>query len=336
MEPQGTLSLMHARKSYLRLGWSLVVMEVGAQIGAVLIALLGAVLASAGHDVSGTWWYFLLSNFLPIYLFGMPFALLILRRAPAERPEPLLLSAKTFFQLLLICFPLLYIGSLIGNMVSNGLSGGLAENTLELLAEENAPLMTLSALLIAPLGEEFFFRRQIIDRCSQYGEKTAILYSGLAFGLFHMNFYQFFYAFALGVLLAYVYTRTRRLRYTILLHMSINFIGSLPNFLPGFSEAESAAENADSLVEGVESAAEALSGSELVVTVYGLCILALTIWGFIYLLRRARHFVLFPAPEELPRRQCRRAAYLNAGMIVFLLLSLVMFVLALGVLTLTG
>ena len=324
MEPQETLSLMHARKSYLRLGWSLVVLEVGAQIGAVLIALLGAVLASAGHDVSGTWWYFLLSNFLPIYLFGMPFALLILRRAPAERPEPLLLSAKTFFQLLLICFPLLYIGSLIGTMVSNGLSGGLAENTLELLAEENAPLMTLSALLIAPLGEEFFFRRQIIDRCSQYGEKTAILYSGLAFGLFHMNFYQFFYAFALGVLLAYVYTRTRRLRYTILLHMSINFIGSLPNFLPGFSEAESAAENADSLAEGVESAAEAL------------CILALTIWGFIYLLRRARHFVLFPAPEELPRRQCRRAAYLNAGMIVFLLLSLVMFVLALGVLTLTG
>ena len=84
------------------------------------------------------------------------------------------------------------------------------------------------------------------------------------------------------------------------------------------------------------SAAEALSGSELVVTVYGLCILALTIWGLVYLLRRARHFVLFPAPEELPRRQCRRAAYLNAGMIVFLLLSLVMFVLALGVLTLTG
>ena len=243
MEPQETLSLMHARKSYLRLGWSLVVLEVGAQIGAVLIALLGAVLASAGHDVSGTWWYFLLSNFLPIYLFGMPFALLILRRTPAERPEPLLLSAKTFFQLLLICFPLLYIGSLIGNMVSNGLSGGLAENMLDLLAEENAPLMTLSALLIAPLGEEFFFRRQIIDRCSQYGEKTAILYSGLAFGLFHMNFYQFFYAFALGVLLAYVYTRTRRLRYTILLHMSINFIGSLPNFLPGFSEAESASEN---------------------------------------------------------------------------------------------
>ena len=54
MEPQETLSLMHARKSYLRLGWSLVVLEVGAQIGAVLIALLGAVLASAGHDVSGT------------------------------------------------------------------------------------------------------------------------------------------------------------------------------------------------------------------------------------------------------------------------------------------
>ena len=90
------------------------------------------------------------------------------------------------------------------------------------------------------------------------------------------------------------------------------------------------------LVGIIEYAAETLSGPGQIVAVYGLCILALTIWGFIYLLRRARHFVLFPAPEELPRRQCRRAAYLNAGMIVFLLLSLVMFVLALGVLTLTG
>ena len=336
MEPQETLSLIHARKSYLRLGWSLVVLEVGAQAGAFLIALLGAVLAAAGNDVSGTWWYFLLSNFLPVYLFGMPFALLILRKAPVERPEPLLLSAKTFFQLLLICFPLLYIGSLVGNMVSNGLSGGLAENALETLAGENTPLLTLSALLIAPFGEEFFFRRQIIDRCSQYGEKTAILYSGLAFGLFHMNFYQFFYAFALGVLLAYVYTRTRRLRYTILLHMSVNFIGSLPNFLPGVAEMENAAESADLLAEGLESAAEALSGSELIVSIYGLCILALTIWGLVYLLRRARHFVLLPASEELPRRQCRRTAYLNAGMIVFLLLSAAMFVLALGVVPITG
>lgn len=336
MEPQETLSLIHARKSYLRLGWSLVVLEAGAQAGAFLIALLGAALTSAGHNVSGAGWYFLLSNFLPIYLFGMPLALLVLRGTPKERPEPLLLSARTFFQLLLICFPLLYIGSLIGNMVSNGLSGGLAENALETLSGENTPLLTLSALLIAPFGEEFFFRRQIIDRCSQYGEKTAILYSGLAFGLFHMNFYQFFYAFALGVLLAYVYTRTRRLRYTILLHMSVNLVGSLPNFLPGVAEMENAAESAESLAEGMESAAEALSGSELIVSIYGLCILALTIWGLVYLLRRARHFVLLPASEELPRRQCRRAAYLNAGMIVFLALSLLMFVLALGVLQFAG
>ena len=48
----------------------------------------------------------------------------------------------------------------------------------------------------------------------------------LLFGLYHANLSQFFYAFALGLLLAYVYFYTGSLKAPILLHMLFNFYGS--------------------------------------------------------------------------------------------------------------
>ena len=47
------------------------------------------------------------------------------------------------------------------------------------------------------------------------------------FGLFHLNLFQFFYAFGLGLMFGYVYMRTSQLRYSIVMHMIINFNGSV-------------------------------------------------------------------------------------------------------------
>ena len=48
------------------------------------------------------------------------------------------------------------------------------------------------------------FRKLIIDRMSIYGDKLAIIVSSIAFGLFHGNFYQIFYATLIGFILGYV------------------------------------------------------------------------------------------------------------------------------------
>ena len=45
------------------------------------------------------------------------------------------------------------------------------------------------------------FRKLLIDRIVPFGQRVAVVVSGLAFGLFHGNFYQFFYAFSLGAVL---------------------------------------------------------------------------------------------------------------------------------------
>ena len=42
-----------------------------------------------------------------------------------------------------------------------------------------------------------------------------------------MNVFQFFYAFGLGLMFGYVYTRTSRLRYSVAMHMLINLNGSV-------------------------------------------------------------------------------------------------------------
>ena len=76
-------------------------------------------------------------------------------------------------------------------------------------------------VILGPIFEEWMFRKQLIDHTRKYGEKTAILLSGLAFGLFHMNLFQFFYAFLLGVMFGYIYMRTSKLRYSTAMHMII-------------------------------------------------------------------------------------------------------------------
>lgn len=129
-----------------------------------------------------------------------------------------------------------------------------------------------------------------------------MVFSALAFGLFHMNFYQFFYAFGVGLILAYVYLRTRSLRYPVLIHMIINFLGSaVPLFM---------------ISHGLE--------------VYLLAAdLGLAVAGLVVAIVYRKRFSLSPAPCELPREGRAKTVYGNAGFLLFALFCGVMFVLAL-------
>ncbi len=97
---------------------------------------------------------------------------------------------------------------------------------LEELLSQGSPCFTLLfSVVLAPVMEELIFRKVLIDRTIVYGDKAAVVLSGLLFGVFHGNFHQFFYAFGLGCIFAYVYIRTGKLKYTISLHMAVNMLG---------------------------------------------------------------------------------------------------------------
>ena len=81
--------------------------------------------------------------------------------------------------------------------------------------------------IVIPILEELIFRRLVINSTCKYGYGAAIMISAFTFAVYHGNFIQFFYAFGLGILFAYIYCKTGKLRYTVLLHMAYNLYASM-------------------------------------------------------------------------------------------------------------
>lgn len=155
-----------------------------------------------------------------------------------------------FILFLIAAFGFMYIGSIAGNAFMETLSElvgydyGNALNSI--IDEDNIWITAIFTVIVAPIGEEFVFRKLLIDRTQKYGPFISIGLSGLMFGLIHANFYQFFYAFALGLLLGYVYYSTGKLYLTVAIHAIVNFVGSvLTSFLSPVIEEFTSLDMAD-------------------------------------------------------------------------------------------
>ena len=126
---------------------------------------------------------------------------------------------------------LMLIGSLVGSPIHTILTQPFGGETVDkastLMQDANVVIRSLVVGVGAPVFEELIFRKVLIDRTIKYGEYVSIVMSGIMFGLLHGNFSQFFFAALVGMLFAYVYIRTGRVRYTIFLHMAINLSSSL-------------------------------------------------------------------------------------------------------------
>ena len=79
------------------------------------------------------------------------------------------------------------------------------------------------ALAITPaIFEELLYRKAIIDFSKGFGKGFAIVCSALLFGIIHMNFAQGILAFAVGLLMGYIYLKSGDIRITMLLHLLNN------------------------------------------------------------------------------------------------------------------
>lgn len=79
--------------------------------------------------------------------------------------------------------------------------------------------------LISPVTEEIVFRGLIFNRMRYfYPTVTAILASGILFGVFHGNLVQGVYGGCMGVLIAYVYERMYSFVIPCLFHVTANSI----------------------------------------------------------------------------------------------------------------
>lgn len=316
--------LKQARRDFSRIGASLCLMVV---IWYALATVLeGALYAAVGGKGEAPNWVTYVGSGVPLYLIAMPIAVVLMGKSTVIETRKFDMKPGLFFKLLLMCLPMMWAGSVFGSMLSMVLSNGEATDRVADLAMQTNIWNVVFLVIVGPVFEEWLFRKQLIDHTRKYGEKTAILLSGLAFGLFHMNLFQFFYAFLLGLMFGYVYTRTSKLRYSTAMHMIINFNGGVLApwvltrvDLDQLEKVSEAAENgnAAAMEQWASQNVEGLAIMLVYFVLYGAVILA----GFVLLIRNFKRFEFYTAPEELPRGTRAKTVCGNVGMIMFIMVT---------------
>lgn len=244
---------------------------------------------------------------LPLYVIGFPIAFILMRNKNVPAIEKHTMKPGQLVIAFLISYGLMIAGNIIGLLLTAGiglLKGSPVENTLLNIVTGGPIWITaIFTVLCAPVFEEYLFRKLICDRVIKYGEGCAVVVSGLLFGLFHMNFNQFFYAFFLGCFFAFLYVKTGTLKYTILLHMVINFFGSV---LGGLILT----------IDHTNPYMLILSG------LYSLCVFGMGIAGVVLFFVNRRKMTFKPGEIVIEKGRRFRTVILNVGMLLFCLVLL--------------
>ncbi|MDP4120578.1 MAG: CPBP family intramembrane metalloprotease [Bacillota bacterium] len=75
--------------------------------------------------------------------------------------------------------------------------------------------------------EELSFRGIVASSFEEYPTKIAAIMSGMYFGFFHLNFNQFFYASAVGIVMFYLLYYTKSIFASMIFHFTNNGISAL-------------------------------------------------------------------------------------------------------------
>ncbi|MCM1441842.1 MAG: CPBP family intramembrane metalloprotease [Roseburia sp.] len=254
-------------------------------------------------------------SMIPQYVLGYPLAFLIMGRYGDKRQIVRhKMKASHFLIAFLMTYTLMMLGNLVGVGVTAGiglLKGEAVDNSLvDLVSEGNIWIMAVYVVILAPICEELLFRKVLCDRVVKYGQGVTVMVSGLMFGLAHGNFNQFFYAFLIGCFFAFLYVKTGNIKYTIGLHMIVNFIGSVVGGL---------------LLQKVDLVH--LSNSSLIIyALYMLFIFGIVIAGAVMFLASLSKLKMEPGEITIVKGSRFVTVIVNAGMgaycIVFILLMI--------------
>ncbi len=250
------------------------------------------------------------------YIIGILLVFLIVRKLPVYRYMPERMTCSSFLGTFTACVAIAFVGNQIGRLITALLENQLGYDITDRLEQTlDGPHALISYTLVAVLGpimEEVLFRHLLLDRLRPYGEKNALLFTAVTFGLSHGNVMQLFYATGVGLVLGYVYLRTKNFWYPILLHCLFNLLlGVLPAFIQRIYPDSVAGVGEGMLFLGL------LTVFELVATVVGI----------IWLIRKRKQLYLPGNAFAIKKGRVFTTVYLNVGTILYFVLVLAIFVL---------
>ncbi len=273
-----------------------------------------------------------LFNSVPQYLIAFPVLFLMVRGMKTKYREQTKITASEFFSLFLISQVAMFAGNIIGEMFNGFFAAFKGSEVIdpvtELVSSSPPWLLLITVVVIGPIFEELIFRKLMIDRLSRYGELIAVMTSSIAFGLFHGNLYQFFYAVMLGLILGYMYAKTRNIKYSIIMHMIINFFGSIVATPVAKSMAELYPQ-LENIQNGIEVNMAEFLKNAMIVGSYSIIQYAMLIAGTVLLvkaIKRGKFKIKSTYEYKIPGERVASVAILNPGSILLLVLSILIFV----------
>ncbi|MBH9576271.1 CPBP family intramembrane glutamic endopeptidase [Inhella proteolytica] len=159
-----------------------------------------------------------------LFLGLMPLARLGYRQLfHASKASPWVIGLLTLPQLLMITPLLALLLGQLGEFLMELLPVSAAEQAGFELMMDGSLTSLVAVCLLAPVLEEMLFRGVVLrGMLTRYPRGQAIAASALLFGLMHLNVYQFVIGSLLGLLLGWLYERTRSLIPCIGLHAAYN------------------------------------------------------------------------------------------------------------------
>lgn len=292
------------RRIVSRIGWALSVLVIFSQIGGVIVSVIGNLFF---RKFAQTSIFTFLSGVMPIYLIGFPVFAIIIKKIPKRiNIEKRKLNIVEIMKLIIISFGALYILNILTNLINLGISilkGSQVINPLaSFLDNANIYQITFFVAILAPIMEEIIFRGILISRLRQFGDEVCIFVSAFSFAMFHGNLSQFFYAFALGCIFAYTVLKCGTIKYAILLHMIINFVGS------------------------VVSLKIALSGNIILAGVLFFFVIAMILGTIILIILEKDKIVLKQGNIYLTKKEKFKLIFNNSGMMTYVALSLILII----------
>lgn len=314
-----------AKKAYSRIGLVIALVFLGI---AILTSVAAVVLRAAGlvnEETANSVNFQLLIGTMPIAVIGYPLMYLFLRKLPAQKPGNDGFKARHEIMFLIMTISAMYIGNIISSLLIGIFSSGQSTNQVADIITAQQILPTIYFVLIAPIGEELIFRKVIIDRVGCYGQKWAILFSTILYSLFHMNFYQLLYTFLFGLILGYVYSKSGKIINTIIIHVTVNFLGSfVAPLVLSLLDQEKLTQLSELSSAGKEIPQELLTAvipGLLVYLSYMALYMGLVIAGIVLFIINVKKLHTKPS-EILPTAKTALPAMLcNAGVIIYIVLA---------------
>lgn len=246
------------------------------------------------------------------YILPLPIFIYIMKKTESKTLEKHNLTIKTFIICISITMFLMWIGNMAGIVITAGIGSIMQHEVANPINDviNNSGLIAnlIIITLIAPIFEELIFRKLLIDRTIKYGGTISVLLSALLFAFFHGNLSQFFYAFLLGGFFAIIYIKTGQIKYTIGLHMIINFMGSVVSLFVS-----------QPLMDLTNGSPISPAGM-FSVLLYILLTLGLTIIGLIYSIKYFNKSKFDGSEKEIILKNPVDTIILNPGIICFILL----------------